>query len=198
IGAALDRVGLTEKRDAVLSTLSAGGLQRASLGRALIHDPDLLLLDEPLARLDPKGRHEITESFRRLKEEGKTLVFSSHVLSDVEAVCDRIIVLDAGQVVAEGPLETFRASLEGIRRFTLRVDGGPDPRPLLLEQHAVAWVGGDADAAEFLLKGEEGEETRIVDRLVRGGVRIKHLGETGGGLEKGYIEILRRHQTQQE
>ncbi len=114
-GAALERridelielVGLTASRDRPLSSYSKGMLQRVGLAQALLHDPDLLLLDEPTAGVDPLGAHDIKELIRRLRERGKTIVFSSHLLEEVEAVADRVAILHLGKKAMEGPLSEF-------------------------------------------------------------------------------------------
>ncbi len=103
----LEMVGLAGSRDRPLSGYSKGMLQRIGLAQALLHDPDLILLDEPTAGVDPLGAHEIKELIRRLKERGKTIVFSSHLLEEVEAVADPVAILHLGKKVLEGPLDEF-------------------------------------------------------------------------------------------
>jgi len=103
----IDLVGLSASRDRPLSSYSKGMLQRVGLAQALLHDPDLILLDEPTAGVDPLGAHEIKALIVRLKERGKTIVFSSHLLEEVEAVADRVAILHLGRKILEGPLDEF-------------------------------------------------------------------------------------------
>ena len=100
----LKRVGLAEALNRPLRKFSKGMLQRIGLAQALIHDPDLVVLDEPLSGLDPLGRKEVRDLITALRQQGKTVVFSSHILSDVEMVCDRVGILVKGQLRDIGPL----------------------------------------------------------------------------------------------
>lgn len=109
----LARVGLQAAAiDRPARTLSKGMLQRAGLAAALVHDPDLLVLDEPMSGLDPIGRREVRELILAEKARGKAVLFSTHVLSDAESLCDRVCVLHKGRVVLEGDVASFDADLE--------------------------------------------------------------------------------------
>ncbi|MFN7948231.1 MAG: ABC transporter ATP-binding protein [Blastocatellia bacterium] len=100
----LERVGLSEAADKHLRKFSKGMLQRAGLAQALINDPEVLFLDEPMSGLDPLGRREVRDLIHSLREQGKTVFFSSHVLSDVEALCDRVAILNRGRLIECGRL----------------------------------------------------------------------------------------------
>lgn len=100
----LELVGLTASRDNPLGSYSKGMLQRVGLAQALVHDPDLILLDEPTAGVDPLGAHEIKVLIGQLKKLGKTVIFSSHLLDEVEAVADRVAILHLGKKILEGSL----------------------------------------------------------------------------------------------
>ncbi|MEO0351315.1 MAG: ABC transporter ATP-binding protein [Cyanobacteria bacterium P01_A01_bin.15] len=102
----LDRVGLS-RQTAIKKQLrqySKGMLQRIGMAQALINDPDIIFLDEPMSGLDPVGRYQVREVILSLKKQGKTIFFNSHVLSDVEVICDRIAILDQGSLIAQGSL----------------------------------------------------------------------------------------------
>jgi ABC-2 type transport system ATP-binding protein len=100
----LDRVGLTESRHVPLRRLSKGMVQRAGIAQALINDPDVVFLDEPMSGLDPVGRQEVRDLVLQLREDGKTVFFSTHILSDAEALCDRVAILNTGQLQGCGEL----------------------------------------------------------------------------------------------
>jgi len=100
----LDRLGLSHATGRTLRRFSKGMLQRVGLAQVLIHDPDLVVLDEPLSGLDPVGRKDVRDLLGELRAGGKTLFFSSHVLSDVESLCDSVVIIDQGRVVARGAL----------------------------------------------------------------------------------------------
>ena len=101
---ALDRVGLAEGRSRPMRGYSKGMVQRVGLAQALINDPELVILDEPMSGLDPLGRREVREIILGLREAGRTVVFSSHVLSDAEMLCSRVAIVSQGRVVASGTL----------------------------------------------------------------------------------------------
>ncbi len=103
----LSAVGMTESRKIELSRYSKGMLQRIGIAQALIHDPELLVLDEPMSGLDPLGRKEIRELILKLSSEGRTIFFSSHVIPDVEAICDQVALIQKGELVGCGPIGQF-------------------------------------------------------------------------------------------
>jgi ABC-2 type transport system ATP-binding protein len=103
--AMLERVGLDGAGRIAIRKYSKGMMQRLGLAQALLHDPELVVLDEPMSGLDPMGRMEVRNLIRELKASGKTVFFSSHIISDVEALCDRVIMLHRGSKVAEGSVE---------------------------------------------------------------------------------------------
>ena len=106
----LERVGLVEAADKQLRKYSKGMLQRAGLAQALVNDPEVLFLDEPMSGLDPLGRREVRDLIASLREQGKTVFFSSHVLSDVEALCDRVAIMNKGCLIDSGKLSDILKS----------------------------------------------------------------------------------------
>ena len=106
----LNRVGLTDVHNEVLRHFSKGMMQRIGIAQALINNPQLIILDEPMSGLDPIGRKEVRDIIVELKSEGKTIFFSSHILSDVEMICDRVAMINKGEIVQIGNLEEMRSS----------------------------------------------------------------------------------------
>lgn len=105
VPALLEQAGLTDARDRQLRKFSKGMLQRIGLAQALIHDPELVILDEPMSGLDPIGRKWVRDLILNLRDRGKTIFFSTHILSDVEMLCDRVAILQKGQLLASGRIE---------------------------------------------------------------------------------------------
>lgn len=119
----LDLVDLTPKRNAFVENLSRGMQQRLCLAHALVHDPPLLLLDEPASGLDPRARVELRELLRTLRDMGKTVLLSSHILSELAEVCTDIGIIDQGRMIVSGPVAEVRRQLEGGHVLHLRVLG---------------------------------------------------------------------------
>ncbi len=117
----LGQVGLEQAADRRIGTYSRGMLQRLGLAQALINDPDLVILDEPTGGMDPLGRIEIRNIIQQLRSAGKTVFFSSHELSEVERVCDQVVILSGGRIVAEGAVEQLARPGESLEQVFLRV-----------------------------------------------------------------------------
>src|SRR6185437_3079820 len=109
----LERVGLEQSTNTQLRKFSKGMLQRIGIAQAIIHDPKLVFLDEPMSGLDPIGRREVRDLIQSLKDEGKTVFFSTHILSDAEALCDRIAVINKGEVRSVGVVQDLLSRVSG-------------------------------------------------------------------------------------
>jgi ABC-2 type transport system ATP-binding protein len=140
----LDLVGLAGARDRRLSGYSKGMLQRIGLAQALVHDPRLLLLDEPTAGVDPIGSRDIRDLILRLKTMGKTVLLSSHLLAQVQDVCDRIGVLNLGKMILEGRVDQL---ISDQRRLCFTLEGLPEGARATVENAARA-AGGTVVAVE--------------------------------------------------
>jgi ABC-2 type transport system ATP-binding protein len=140
----LERVGLAHAKDRPIGKFSKGMMQRVGLAQALLHDPELLVLDEPMSGLDPIGRKEVRDLLLEQRQRGKTLVFTSHILSDVEMLCDRVTILQDGLVTAAGTLDALLH--RGQRRLEVQLgDVSDEARAALaahgaLVAHGASWV----------------------------------------------------------
>ena len=143
----LDRLGLTDRASARVEDLSHGNQQRVQLAAALVHDPDVVVLDEPFAGLDPLGVDSLALTLAEIAERGAAIVFSSHQLDLVEDVCDDVAIIDRGRVVLTGPLDALK-SASAYRRLDITVDGEP-------------WV---PEIAEVNIANGQGRQHCIVDR----------------------------------
>src|SRR5215471_9962366 len=113
IGELLEQVGLSDVGSKQLRKFSKGMLQRVGIAQAIIHDPEVIFLDEPMSGLDPVGRHEVRELIQGLKDAGKTIFFSTHILSDAAALCDRVAVIHKGELRGVGVVNDLRTSVAG-------------------------------------------------------------------------------------
>ena len=179
----LARVGLTEAIDRPARALSKGMLQRAALAAALVHDPGLLILDEPMSGLDPVGRKEVRDLILEEKHRGRTVFFSSHILSDVEMLCDRVCILRKGEVVVAGALGTLLA--EGKRRSEVTITGASDS----LGGSLASLVQGMRRVGDALVMEVEGEvEVReVVTRALADGARLRSVTPKRETLEDLFV-----------
>ena len=153
----LERVGLTHAKDRPIGKFSKGMMQRVGLAQALLHDPELLVLDEPMSGLDPIGRKEVRDLLLEQRRRGKTLIFTSHILSDVEMLCDRVTILQRGVVTAAGTMDALLH--RGQRRVEVQLGGLSEEAQRALGRHGVltphggSWVlSVDVDAVDALLR----------------------------------------------
>jgi ABC-2 type transport system ATP-binding protein len=163
----LELVDLTSKRDALVETLSRGMQQRLCLARALIHDPDVLLLDEPASGLDPRARVEFRELLRTLQGMGKTIVISSHILLELAEMCSDIAIIRAGQLVMAGNVEQVTHSLGGGNQIEVHVlERATDARQLLKEMSEISNVLNEKEDGEVIQAEFSGDNEALHRILV--------------------------------
>ena len=186
-GYLLDLARLPEKADAPVHSLSRGQKQRLGLVRALLHDPSVLLLDEPAAGLDPRSRVELRDLLRRLAAEGKAVLVSSHVLADLEEVADRVVFVDAGRTVGQHSMTDLPAAL-ATRSYRVRA---LDPGGLRSALDRDGWTYTDAGTAglDVALAGGDPTAARLLAALVGDGVAVTSFAPVGGALEAAYLHL---------
>lgn len=195
----LELVELGHRRDDAVQALSRGMKQRLSLARTLIHDPQVLLLDEPASGLDPRARVEIRELLVALAEMGKTVFFSTHILADVAEICNQVGIIEAGRLVAQGPLEELSQAILPHRRIRLQVLTPPQEAAALLESRAeVSTIrlpdrgkGGPRVRVEFFFSGDDTALSDLLSDLVDGGVQVVHLSEEARDLEDVFLQVTK-------
>jgi ABC-2 type transport system ATP-binding protein len=164
----LERLGLGEVAARRTETLSLGNQQRAQLGAALVHDPELLVLDEPFSGLDPVGVDVLSEVLRERARAGVPVVFSSHQLELVERLCDAVAIVRGGRVVASGTVATLRAQRGG-RRWRVDVDGDGDGADAWLTGVAGATLVGADNGAVVVELADDADEQALLDAARRAG-----------------------------
>src|SRR5829696_1254731 len=174
--------------DAPVHTLSRGQKQRLGLVRALVHDPLVLLLDEPASGLDPRSRVELRDLLRRLAGEGRTVLVSSHILSDLEEVADRVVFVDHGRTVGQHAIGDLPAA-RSVRTYRLRA---LDPQALqqALERIGVGWTGAGHAGVDVQVLGGEPSAARLLGELVAADVAITAFAPLGGSLEATYLDLV--------
>ncbi len=194
----LTLVDLNHKRDAYVDSLSRGMKQRLCLARTLAHDPQVLILDEPASGLDPRARIEMRELLRELKDMGKTIFFSSHILSEVADVCTSIAILEAGRLVAYGNMAEMKRQLRPHRLIRLQTLSDPKELQayLSLSEH-VSGVSAapeaklPADTLRIEFSGSDGDLSGLLTDLIGQGFSIVSFSEESGNLEDVFMQVTR-------
>ncbi len=189
----LSLVDLSNKVDADVNSLSRGMKQRLSLARTLVHDPNLLVLDEPASGLDPRARVQLRELIAELHRMGKTILISSHILAELEGICTHMAVIDEGIVKAQGEMGTIREALVGARRIRIRMaDDDVDTTLDLLDDHTeVAEASAERGRVDFVLAGGDDESARLLREVVSAGVSVYEWRAEAAGLEELFLELTR-------
>jgi ABC-2 type transport system ATP-binding protein len=180
----LATVGLADRGTSRVGTFSKGMQQRLGLGVALLDDPAVVLLDEPTSALDPVGRHDVREIIRALREKGTIVFLNSHLLSEVEQVCDAVAIVDRGKVVAQGDL----AQLLGASSVRVRATG--ISREARAAMARFGELDDDADGA-VVIKGIERERIpELVSAIVASGARVYAVEPQHESLEERFLSLL--------
>ncbi|WP_440007131.1 ATP-binding cassette domain-containing protein [Halomicrococcus sp. SG-WS-1] len=186
VDAILRRVGISDAADRKAGGYSKGMAQRLALGMALVGDPDLLILDEPSTGLDPNGAREMREIVREEADGGTTVFFSSHVLGQVEAVCDRVGILREGELVAEDSIAGLREAVG--TGTTLRVETASDPAGAIDDIRAIDGVSGVTREADVLLVDcEASAKTAVIAALENAGVDVRDFDTREASLEDLFV-----------
>jgi ABC-2 type transport system ATP-binding protein len=199
IGDLLDLVDLGDKRDSYVQGLSRGMQQRLCLAHTLVHDPSVLVLDEPASGLDPRARIELRELLRELRSLGKTILISSHILPELEELCTSVAIVDRGQVLAQGRVADIEQRLRV--GSVLRVRLLADTEELAA---AVGWFGDQLDVAssqlladgtiELGFRGDDGATAALLAAAVRHGLSVVSFARAASDLEELFLQVTAREE----
>ena len=193
VNEAIAQVSLEVKRDAMIRGLSRGMKQRLGIARSIIHRPKLLLLDEPASGLDPKARLELRNLLRSLRDQGSTILISSHILTELEGFCTSIGIMEKGRMVRSGRIEEVTAA-ENLAR-DMRISWLGDASGALEEKlrgHAdVSNLQLSTGDATFQFAGSDEEMAALLASLVSAGVRVKTFAEVKQTVEDLYMRLSR-------
>ncbi|QDT79573.1 putative ABC transporter ATP-binding protein YbhF [Gimesia maris] len=186
----LELTDLTEKIDAPVDSLSRGMKQRLALARVLLHDPDLLLLDEPASGLDPRARIEVRELLVALKEMGKTIIISSHILHELSQLCTSIGIIEAGQFVTQGSLDHIYKRLELSRVIHVQVVGEMNGICQTIESfEGVKSVSVQADRLAIQLQEDQLSVEDLHARLAATGAKIRMFQAEAMDMETVFMKL---------
>jgi ABC-2 type transport system ATP-binding protein len=190
----LDLVNLTHKQDSYVDLLSRGMKQRLCLARCLIHDPEVLILDEPASGLDPRARVEMREILRELKSMGKTILISSHILPELAEMCDVIGIIDQGKLVAEGSVADIQEKLQGEKMIIVKMIDSMEKAINFFEDDPFVSKlvrGEEEHSFQFLYKGTSEEQTKLLRKALLNELPIISFSEVETDLEDVFMEITR-------
>jgi len=184
----LEQVGLRDVQGVQLRKFSKGMLQRVGIGQAILHDPKLVFFDEPMSGLDPMGRREVRDLMEQLKHEGKTVFFSTHILSDAEALCDRVAIIHKGELRGVGAVEDLTSSVQG--KVEVIWQGTQVPASIKA-LGAQCHVTGDRVRAIIA----ENQQDAVIDALRRERQRLIAITPVRTSLEAYFVEKLQHAET---
>jgi ABC-2 type transport system ATP-binding protein len=185
------QVSLEIKRDAMIRGLSRGMKQRLGIARAIIHRPKVLLLDEPASGLDPKARLELRNLLRSLRDQGTTILISSHILTELEGFCTSIGIMEKGQMVRSGRIDEVTAAENPARdmRLSWLGDGTPGIQAELGGNPKVSNLRLNGVSGTFQFSGSDDELAALLAKLVSSGVRVKSFSEVKQTVEDLYMKL---------
>jgi ABC-2 type transport system ATP-binding protein len=197
IGDLLELVDLADKRESYVQGLSRGMQQRLCLAHTLVHDPKVLVLDEPASGLDPRARVELRELLRELRSLGKTIIISSHILPELEELCTSVAIVDRGAVLAHGKVADIERRLRAGAVLRVRVVGGSEA-----VEAARAHFAGDPRVAsatiledgtvELGFRGDDAQSAGLLSAAVGAGIQISSFARAASDLEELFLQVTAR------
>lgn len=187
----MDFTGLRPLADKPIRGLSKGMRQRLCLGRALIHDPPVLILDEPAAGLDPRARIELRKMIRALAAEEKTVLISSHILTELAEMCDRVGIIEQGRLLATGTVDEIRGTVGG-RQLALEIDGNAEVAVAVLEACSqVTHIKQDGAQIRFAYTGQRDDQVQLLASLIVAECRVVQFRNDDSSLEDVFLEVTK-------
>lgn len=188
----LELVNLTEKSDDYVDILSRGMKQRLCLARCLVHDPELLILDEPASGLDPRARIEMRSILKHLKSLGKTIIISSHILPELAEMVDEIGVIERGELIASGNVKDIQQRMKATRSLHIRAIEREEHLVSLLEEEPyVVQVRRDEQGIQVHFSGQDEEQGALLRKLIDLQFQIVSFSERQSNLEDVFLEITK-------
>ncbi len=186
----LELVNLTDKKEFYVDTLSRGMKQRLCVARALLHNPKLLILDEPNSGLDPRARVEMKELLKNLHSMGKTIVISSHILSELSEMCNSIGIMNRGQLVAAGKIEDIMNQLSGGKKIHVRVVSEMEKAVRIIREHAGANVESVLENEVIIShNGSDEDICALIGSLIQNQVLLTGFYKEEGSLESLFMQL---------
>lgn len=191
--ALLEQVKLEDRADFFVDGLSRGMKQRLCLARALLHDPKLLILDEPASGMDPRTRMEFSAMLKELREQGKTLLVSSHVLSELSGLCTSIGIIEQGHMVLEGSMEHITEQVNSSKPLLIQVFSNMEMALAILKSHpCVQTIAVKRDEIKVGFLGDRQDEAALLQQLIDADVMVSGFMREKGSLESLFMQVTAR------
>ena len=187
----LKLVGLWEKRDAFVPELSRGMRQRLMLAKTLIPDPEFLMLDEPASGVDPHGRADLKKILKKLSERGKTILVSSHILSEMSEFCTSIGIMERGRMVVSGTVEEVSRQVMGLAVIAVEILDKSEALMSVVGRDKLAGpiAESEKNRFEFTFEGEAEQASDLLTKIVSAGVPVVSFGRKKEGLEEVFLKV---------
>ncbi|MGD8753550.1 MAG: ABC transporter ATP-binding protein [Anaerolineales bacterium] len=188
----LNQVQLIERSGSYISSLSKGMWQRVGLAQAILHQPEVLILDEPTIGLDPAQIIEVRNLIKNIGEE-HTVLLSTHILSEAQHVCDRVLIINKGQIIAEDTPENLHALLTGAQRIILQINGDSDGLDSIIAGVQGVTQVEELEENEFIFETAPGQDARpdVAKAVVESGYELVELRSVGISLEEIFLQLTR-------
>jgi ABC-2 type transport system ATP-binding protein len=188
----LELVDLSHKREAYVDSLSRGMKQRLCLARSLVHNPRLLVLDEPASGMDPRARVEMKEILKNLKGMGKTIIISSHILPELAELCTSIGIIDKGRIVISGSVEEIMQQVYSKKVVKLKVRDKIDDALMILKEYPfIDKLVTGADTIQAGFEGDDEDMSRVLSALVTRGIPVVSFAQLDGNLEDVFMKVTK-------
>ncbi len=192
IGDVLELLDLTHKRDDYVNGLSRGMKQRLCLAKTLVHDPPVLILDEPASGLDPRARLEVKALLKELRKMGKTILISSHILTELADVCTSIGIIERGRLLLAGPISAVYRQIQRNRHLEIRFSGPPEAGvSLLRSEPKVRSVQVDTRSCTVELAGDDADVARLMRQLANAEVGLVSFADKEPNLEDVFMMVTK-------
>ncbi len=186
----MDLVNLNDKYDSYVDGLSRGMKQRLCLARCLVHNPELLILDEPASGLDPRARFEMKEILKNLTDMGKTILISSHILPELAEMCTSIGIIEHGEMIINGTVDEILTKLNNTNPLMIKVfDGKEEALRILKENPAIQNIVTKEETISIGFEGNEEQEAELLKMLIENGIKISSYKREEGNLEELFMQI---------
>lgn len=189
----LERVGLLDRKEEYVDELSRGTKQKLCLARTMIHEPDLLVLDEPASGMEPRARIEMKEILKQLCAEGKTILISSHILTELSEMCTHIGIIEKGTLIMQGSIKEIKRQQKAMSPIIIQLIGEAEAAVHILKKHPmVSNLASRSGCISFSFSGGKEEEAELLSILINSGAKISAFKREEGSLEALFLQLTKK------